>query len=35
MGAVPEAELADVMEGDDRYAREMIAYRWELEGMNP
>lgn len=35
MGAVPKAELADVMEGDDRYAREMIAYRWELEEMNP
>lgn len=33
LGVVPEAELADVMEGDDRYAREMIAYRWELEGM--
>lgn len=26
-----EGDLADVMEGPDRYAREMLAYRWQLE----
>lgn len=31
LGLSLETDLADVMEGPDRYAREMLAYRWELE----
>ena len=28
---VLETDLSDVMEGSDRYARDMLAYRWRLE----
>lgn len=31
LGATLEADLADVLEGDDRYAREMVQYRWDFE----
>lgn len=31
LGLSLEGDLADVMEGPDRYAREMLAYRWRLE----
>lgn len=31
LGCTLEGELADVMAGSDRYAREMLIYRWQLE----
>lgn len=33
MGLSLEEDLADVMEGDDPYARDMLQYRWEYEAM--
>ncbi len=32
LGATPERELADIMDGDDRFARDMVVYRWKLGG---
>lgn len=31
LGCTLEGDLADVMAGPDRFAREMLAYRWQLE----
>ena len=31
LGLSLETDLSDVMEGSDRYARDMLAYRWRLE----
>lgn len=31
LGATLDGDLADVMAGPDRYAREMLEYRWKLE----
>lgn len=31
LGATLDADLVDVIEGDDRYAREMVQYRWNFE----
>lgn len=33
LGAQPERDLKDILDGSDRFAREMLAYRWSLEGV--
>ncbi|OUP08241.1 HEAT repeat domain-containing protein [Collinsella sp. An2] len=32
LGATPERELANIMCGDDRFARDMVVFRWKLGG---